>query len=85
MNLKDRWWDFKSAIATIVEGESVGWKDETLFRVPVVDGHPRPDLRNKRKNRIARTLFRESLTTGETGLHTIDFQGLRITRRVYTR
>ncbi len=85
MNLKDRLWDVRAALATIVEGSPVGWKTETLKRVPVVNGHPRPDLRNKRQGKILRILSRESLKTNDTRIPQIEFKGLSITRRFLTR
>ena len=85
MRFIDRLWDLKAAIATVVESEPVGWKKETLFRVPVVNGRPRPDLRNRKRGQIGRVLSRESLVTGDTSTPRIEFTGLRITRRVFTR
>ena len=85
MGFVDRLWDLKAAAATIVEGEPVGWRVEALKRVHIVNGHPRPDLRNRRMGKILRILSRESLKTNDTRIPQIEFKGLSITRRFFTR
>lgn len=83
MKIADRLWDLRANIQTIVTGESVGWKEDTLYRVPLVNGQPRPDLRNKRKGYIRSALSREAIRTGDTSVPTIEFKGLRVTRRSF--
>ncbi len=85
MILKDVLWDLKANVAAIVEGEPVGWCDETLKRVPVVNGLPRPDLRNKSRNKIARIVYQEALQTRVSTPPKIEFRALSINRRVLTR
>lgn len=86
MNFRNRLWDVKAAVATIVESEPVGWKDETLIRVPIVNGEPRVDLRSKRRGFIERRIYQEALINPDiTTPPTIEFLGLKVKRRVLTR